>query len=631
MNKPYRIAIVTVAAVAATMVFAPMRGRGQGPAPVDEQAKARAAAKAKRNAQNFENNASVISFYDRQGKTVGTAGERALYEWTVLSPDRTRVAVIKDDQEAENADLWILDVATGKSTRITTSVKNEFVGAPVWSPDGNQVAYVEIRNGNEGVYRRAANGEGPEELLYRNPSAFLDLSDWSLDGRFLTFANSDLSGGILSVLPLDGKGERKPIEVFRSESRMFGPRFSPDGRFLSYVLAKQGERNKVFVRPIDASAGAGPWQVSEGNTVSWRRDGKELYFVGIDRAVMAVAVSTGSTFTVGKPRVLFRPPGAVPGFIQDISRDGERFLTLPPPRGPQLQRITVYDRTGKVVSHVGEPGLYNQPAFSPNGTRLAVMRNDIATGQRDIWTFDIATGKGTPVTNDIQGKNNPMWSPDGRQILYVSNRGSYTGIYRKASDGTGAEEFLFRYTPGAPINLTDMSPDGKFLVCASGGVVLVVGLTGNDPLARKAIEFSREEFNVGNGRFSPDGRFLAYTSNEANPDPDTGRNEVYVRSFDASTGTAGEGKWRLSKDGAAGMQFWRGDGKEFFFRQSNEPGTVDLLVMSAEVSTTPTFQAGTPKPLFRLPGPQGGNLGNISRDGQRFVFAVNVPADAPAR
>jgi eukaryotic-like serine/threonine-protein kinase len=278
------------------------------------------------------------------------------------------------------------------------------------------------------------------------------------------------------------------------------------------------------------------------------------------------------------------------------------------------------------VSKVGDPGLYAQPAFSPDGTRLVVMKADIEKATRDVWIFNIATGKGTQLTNDLQPRNSPMWSPDGKYIFYVSNRPPYNGIYRKAADGTGNEELMFRYTPGAGINLTDISPDGKFLACASGGVVLTVALTGSDPLARKAIEFSREEFDVGNGRFSPDGRFLAYVSNEASPDPVLGRAEVYVRSFDPSTGTAGEGKWQLSKNGAAGMQFWRGDGKEFFFRQFIEPGTEDLIVMSADVSISPAFSAATPKALFKLPGPLGGNFANISRDGQHFVFAINVPA-----
>lgn len=602
---------------------------GQAPQTSDEKAKAKAAAKAKQIAKNFENNATLITFYDRQGKTVGTVGERALYGQPVLSPDRTRVAVLKNDQMAETSDLWILEVATGKATRMTTSVAREFVQAPVWSPDGSQVAYIALRNATEGIYRKPASGEGPEELLYRNPGFGLNLSDWSVDGRFLAFAKSDLTGGVLYLLPLSGEAERKPIELSRSESRMFAPRFSPDGRFLSYIVVNQAQKVETFVRAIDSSAGAGPWQLPEGiqSAIFWRRDGKELYYLGQDRAVMVADFTTAPTFKLGTPKVLFRPPGAVPVGIGNISSDGERFVGLPPPRGPQLQQITVYDREGKVVSKVGEPGLYSQPAFSPDGTRLAVMRVDLEKSTQDIWTIDIATGKSTQLTNDTPPKNLPMWSRDGKHILYVSLRGSYMGVYRRASDGTGNEELLFRYTPGAGINLTDISPDGKFLAIGSGGVVLVVALTGSEPLDRKAVEFSREEFNVGNGRFSPDGKFLAYISNEADPD----RNEVYVRPFDASTGMAGDGKWQVSKDGSAGMQLWRADGKELFFRQFVQPGTDDFVLMSAEVSTTPTFRAETPKALFQLPGPIAGNLGNISQDGQRFVFAINVPADAPAK
>ena len=547
MNKSHWIAISCTAALAADWILAPLTGLGQGNSE-DAKDKARAEVRAKRNSVNFKNNASVITFYDRNGKTVGTAGERSMYEETVLSPDRTRVAVVKDDMAAENADLWILDIATGKTIRMTTSAKDEFVQAPVWSPDGSQVAYVEIRSGKEAVYQRASNGEGPEKVVYKNPGAFLNLTDWSADGRFLSFAVSDLSGGVLYVLPLTGGTDPKPIEVFRSKSRLFGPRFSPDGRFLSYTVVNPGERNEIFVRPVNASGaastGGGESQVSAGavGTASWRRDGKELYYLAPDLTVMVAKVSTTPTFAFEKPKVLFRPPSPAPEFINAISKDGERFLVLPPPRGPQFQQVTVFDREGKIVSKVGDPGFYGQPAFSPDGTRLVVMKRDIEKARTDIWTFNIAAGKGTQVTNDLQPRNTPMWSPEGKYIFYVSNRPPYTGIYRKASDGTGDEELMFRYTPGAGINLTDISPDGKFLACASGAVVLTVALTGSDPLARKAIEFSREEFNVGNGRFSPDGRFLAYVSNEADPDPVLGRSDVYVRSFDASTGTAGEGK-----------------------------------------------------------------------------------------
>jgi Tol biopolymer transport system component len=167
------------------------------------------------------------------------------------------------------------------------------------------------------------------------------------------------------------------------------------------------------------------------------------------------------------------------------------------PPAPRKQQVTVLDRSGKTMRTVGEPGFYGQPSLSPDGTRLAVVRNDRDTGNTDIWVFNMDTGKSTPVTSDMPPDNGPIWSPDGRHVLYTSLRGNYWGIYRKASDGTGSEELLFRYTPGAGMNVTDVSPDGKSVTFSSGGVVFVVPLTGNDPLARQAVEFSREEFNTG--------------------------------------------------------------------------------------------------------------------------------------
>jgi Tol biopolymer transport system component len=357
----------------------------------------------------------------------------------------------------------------------------------------------------------------------------------------------------------------------------------------------------------------------------WRNDGKEFYYMGQDFNVMVAQVSTSSSFTFTKPQVLLRPPNGVPLNIRDMSRDGERFLVLPPPRGPQLQQITIFDREGKMMSKVGEPGLWGGPAFSPDGTKLVVTKADLNTGLNLIWTVDIATGKAVAVNDATHPGQGPMWSPDGKYILYAAPRGETTsvslGIYRKPADGSGSEELLFRYTPGAGIQLTDISPDGKYLLCGSGGVLLIVPLTGTDPLVRKAVEFSRGEFNETTGRFSPDGKFIAYRSDEDN----ALKGEVYVRPFDAATGLPGDGKWRVSKDGVQAMIHWRSDGKEIFFR-GLDLETNDLVVMSADVSTAQIFQTAAPKVLFRLPGPLGGNLNNIRRDGERFVFAVNVPA-----
>jgi Tol biopolymer transport system component len=252
MKNSYGIVIVSAAAALATaLLLVPIPIRGQ----LSEKDKA---FKAKQIAKNFENNATVMTLYDRTGKQTGAAfGERGLYGEATLSPDRTRVAMVKNDQENETADLYVLEIASGKGLRLTTSKKTEFVQSPVWSPDGKQLAYVQIRDGVEGVYRRQADGSGAEELVYKNQSAFLGLADWSLDGRFLSFSNSDLSGGALYVLPLTGDAVREAREVFRSQLPLAAPHFSPDGRYLSYIQQNiQIQKAEVFIRPVEGSGGA---------------------------------------------------------------------------------------------------------------------------------------------------------------------------------------------------------------------------------------------------------------------------------------------------------------------------------------------------------------------------------------
>src|SRR6266545_7475208 len=196
MKTADRIAIVFAAIL---LVRAPLPAAAQELS-AEAKAKEAAEARAKRNTLQFENNATTLALNDRSGKRVGTLGERALYSETVMSPGGSRVAVITQDLPNESADLFVLDVATGAKTRLTTSARTEFVMAPVWSPDGSRIAYVTIRKGQEGIYVRAANGQGAEELLFRNPGAFMNLSDWSADGKFLSFAISDIKGGALYVL-----------------------------------------------------------------------------------------------------------------------------------------------------------------------------------------------------------------------------------------------------------------------------------------------------------------------------------------------------------------------------------------------------------------------------------------------
>jgi len=442
----------------------------------------------------------------------------------------------------------------------------------------------------------------------------------------------------LYLLPLDGDGQA--IEVASSESIMVEARLSPNSRFLAYRSDETG-RSEIFVRsvalPGGTNAAVEQWQVStEGalGMASWRQDGQELYYFGVDRGVMAVEINSTQGFEFGRPRRLFKAPDAIrlnpealvaPG---SVSRDGQRFVFRV--SRPPLAQITVFDREGNVVSRL-EPGPYRRPTFSPDGSRVAVLKADLETGSDEVWTFDVSTGEGmpVPVTADESGpfKWALIWSPDGTHLAYVSYVDNATGIYRKAWNGDGSEELLFRQTtPGTEGFLYHFSADGRFLSVDGGNIVVVVPLTGTDPFPREGVEVIREEVRARGGWFSPDSRFIAYTSNES------GIWQLYVRRFDTSSGTVPtEEKWQISED-EAHVAHWRQDGKEMFYL-TEDTETTDLKVMAIDVTTTPEFQVGTPRLLFRV-GWRTGNPRNRMRvrpDGQRFVFAMPVPAgDTPA-
>ncbi len=632
MKNSVRLATISTSAALCAALFLTIPGLSQSEA---EKAKARADQKAKAIANARQNNTNILTLYDRQGKAVATINEREFYNQPTISPDNTKVAVVQQEPENETADVWVRDVATGKGTRITTGKAREGTRAPVWSPDGKQLAYVSLRGGTEALYRKPSDGTGTEEQLYKHSGFGMNLMGWSVDGKYLSFFTTDLSGGILYVLPVDAQGgERKPIQAFRSESQVQGARMSPDNRFISYMSNESG-RPEMYVRPLDVSGknaapAGGPWKISPDGGQGmgfWRRDGKEFYYLAPDRGFMAVEVSTAPAFEFGKPRLLFRLSeaiGVAPGNTS-VSPDGQRFIVSLPP-APMLQQMTVFDRQGKILSKVGEPGRYVQPHLSPDGTRIVAMRNDLKTGQQDIWTYEVATGKGYQVTNDIEGQNAPIWSPDGKQVAYVqANQKGLASIYKKAWDGSGTAEQVFTYTPGAGMVLTDWSSDNKFMTFFTGVVVLVPLQVGT-AADRKAIDWLRDEYEVAQGRWSPDMKYIAYLSLESQVRP-----ELMVRKFDGSKAEADskEKAVQVSKNGTMGMIAWRGDGKEMFYLEPDLQ-TGEALLMAVDVTTTPEFKAGTPKMLFKLKGPLPGNSAqwkSASADGQKFVFSINVAAN----
>jgi len=278
------------------------------------------------------------------------------------------------------------------------------------------------------------------------------------------------------------------------------------------------------------------------------------------------------------------------------------------PKGGVQGRLTWFDRQGKVTGTSAGLGLYRTLTISPDGKRAAFERSD-QTQNRDIWLLEIATGKTTRFTSDPGWDAFPTWSPDGRRIIFTSNRGGAYDLYQKAlndtGDGTGTEELLYKSSEGK--GPTSWSPDGRFLLYYSLGQPTHVKLLAvSGPADRAPLAVVDTQFNSITARFSPDGRWIAYSSNES------GKNEICVRPFDPATGTVGAPI--VVTSGGGRTPLWRGDGKEIFYIGP------DGMVTAMEVNTSAGFRAGTPKPLFKVP--EGVAFWDVTPGGDRFLMPV---------
>ena len=267
-----------------------------------------------------------LKWHDRTGKAVSVVGQpdSSLLQYPALLPDGTHVAVDRTIQN--NADIWQIDLVRDRMTRFTFDPGVDIV--PIWSPDGMRIVFSSTRKGPFNLYVKSASGASAEELLFETPKNTY-AQDWSGNGQFLLYSDTDpKTGRDLWALPMSGN-DRKPIEVVRTPFEELNGQFSPDVRWVAYETNESG-RFEIVVQPFPVPTGK--WQVSTGGGIQprWRADGKELYFVAPDGKLMAASITAaGATFSAGTPVPLF-PVVLAPGLGANnqqyaISRDG-RFL-----------------------------------------------------------------------------------------------------------------------------------------------------------------------------------------------------------------------------------------------------------------------------------------------------------------
>jgi eukaryotic-like serine/threonine-protein kinase len=287
-----------------------------------------------------------LTWFDRDGKILGTFGDPQLYRTLSLSPDGKRLAFeAPNPQDSNSRNIWLYEFARGIRIRLT--LDSGWDTNPVWSPDGSHIAFVSTRSGDEtfNLYLKHSSLSGEDQLLLKSNENKV-VSSWSPDGRFLLYSDTGTPSH-LWLFPADGGSERKPIQLEQSQFHLEMGRFSPDGRWIAYSSDESG-RDEIYVRPFDtpssdAALSAGgksiteKWLVSRdgGTAPLWRRDGKELFYLSPDETAMAVDINTSGLFQAGTPKALFKAPIGV--VFWEVSSDGKRFL-MPAPSASGANR-----------------------------------------------------------------------------------------------------------------------------------------------------------------------------------------------------------------------------------------------------------------------------------------------------
>jgi eukaryotic-like serine/threonine-protein kinase len=518
-----------------------------------------------------------------------------------LSPDGRKLVFSAQGQDGHRS-LWLraMDSLQVRELPGTQGV----ILDQAWSPDSQFIAFE--ADGN--LKKIDISGGTPQTLApYSSPTGGIS---WSRQDVILF-----MTGGVLHRIPAFG-GEAVAVTALDSKNEEVAaalPVFLPDGKHFFYyrILGKERSKSGIFIGSLDAkpaeqgqkrlletpagveymaSAHGGNLLFLRGETLmSQPFDPSRLELTG-SAAQLADQVSTSNTY-IG---------------LFSVSNSGVLAYAV---AGSSSRQLTWFDRQGKVVGHVGEAAARDELSLSPDGTRVAEGRVD-EKGTWVVWGLDLARGVNTRLTFENGGAGNGTWSPDGSQIIYAPGGGESPDLYRKPANGAGQGDLLF-HSDVAKQPL-DWSRDGRFLLFiqrgkTTGSDLWVLGLDGD----RKPFPYLATPFEEMQAKFSPDGHWVVYTSNES------GTREVYVQPFPLSTG----GKWPISNGGGSQPR-WSRDGKELFYF------TPDSMLMAVSVSANgAAFQPGVPKPLFRaaILGGTGDGANSawrwdVSPDGQRFLM-----------
>jgi eukaryotic-like serine/threonine-protein kinase len=551
----------------------------------------------------------------------------AVYEFTMalppnmtahsysLSPDGLQVALALASSPGEPGQLWVRALNTDRPRALPDTEDARY---PFWSPDGHYIAFFA-----QGKLKKIAVSGGPAQTLCNADSG--RGGTWNANGVIL------FAPGPFAQIQRVAEGGGTPVDVTKARTsgtqpaRRF-PSFLPDGRHFLYTDSAAdpgsvgiylasidgGEPRRLLPDDSNAAYAAGPGAgailfARESTLMAQPFDPDRLALTG---DVFPVSGDLGGT--------------ANRGFFSFSTDAAGSLLHL---RGANqnvapVRQLAWVDRSGQVLETLGRPERIGDLALSPDGTRAALGIFESAGTSEDLWVLDLARGVKSKLTTAGTASHFPVWSPDGTQIAYSAERSGAAGLYVADAGGAQGEKLLLPPTVNA-LALDDWSGDGRFLLYETQNP-----RTGFDLLAfsleqgAKPAGYLTTEFNERAAQFSPDGRWVAYGSNEST------HQEIYVRPFPAA-----DRKVPISTNGGLWPR-WSHDGHDLYYLK-NAP---DSALMVVSVGGGATITPGPPRVLFKISGVSGPGTAPLyvpARDGRRFLMASAVdengtPGGAPA-
>ncbi|MBN2318663.1 MAG: protein kinase [Acidobacteria bacterium] len=523
----------------------------------------------------------VASFYYELPKSqqLGILTERVF----AISPDGSQLVYGTDEG------LYLRSMAELNARLISGTEENP--RKPFFSPDGQWIGY--IAGSRSELKKISINGGAPVPLSPCNSSGFFS---WRTDDS-IVYADGS------KIMKVSANGGNPETIIELKEGTCIAPQILPDGKTVMYTLGP--DPFKIMVQSLESGERK---ELVRGDTAMFLPTGHIVY--AVDRNLFAVPFDPGKLKVTGGPipmeEGILRLGGA-PQYA--VSESG--MLVYIPRFNTAIWRgrtLVWVDRNDKEAPIDIPPNIYFHPRISPDGIQVAVCSLD-DDNNIDTFIWNLAGETLIRLTSDPAEEDFPLWTPDGKRIVFYSDQGD-RGIYMKSADGTGSDDLIrpipqyFGY-PGS------WSSDGKTLITQelwsgifSIGALSMEGDRKWEPLLQGNFSYSQPEI-------SPNGKWLAYTSNES------GRNEIFVRPYPEVE----SGKWPVSNSGGDSA-LWSPDGRELYYRNGNE-------VMAVPVKTDPVFsKEGNPKVLFEgnydpanfTPGTLELHPWDISRDGKRFLM-----------